>query len=202
MSNDMKWQMTRNVKWHEMSNDMNCQMTWHVKWHEISNDMKCQMTWNVKWQDTWNMIRTWYMIHDTFIPLVSRARLPVNQSLSLVELLVSLPSSLLPIGTALRYHQQSIPIIILTTRFSTIFLARIGRIGDGRQHPEEEEVRLRQHGQPCQGRAQEEGGEGGRVMQFSTKVIFEEAARRPCVLGWMLRLVWFNMACCQNILVQ
>ena len=88
--------------------------------------------------------------------------MPVNQFLSLVELLVSLPSSLLPIGTALRYHQQSIPIIILTTRFSTIFLARIGRIGDGRQHPEEEEVRLRQHGQPCQGRAQEEGGEGGR----------------------------------------
>ena len=136
-------------------------------------------------------------------PLVSRAWLPVNQFLSLVELLVSLPSSLLPIGTALRYHQQSIPIIILTTRFSTIFLARIGRIGDGRQHPEEEEVRLRQHGQPCQGRAQEEGGEGGRGDEtIPPKSSSSNVARRPWVLGWMLLLVRFNMACSQNILVQ
>ena len=77
MSNDMKCQVTWNVKWHEMSSDMKCQVTWNVKWHEMSNDMKCQMTWNVKWymiHDTWFMIHdswfmihdTWYMIHDTW----------------------------------------------------------------------------------------------------------------------------------------
>ena len=53
-----------------MSNDMKCQMTWNVKWHEISNDMKCQMIWNVKCQmihDSWYILHdTWYMIHDSW----------------------------------------------------------------------------------------------------------------------------------------
>ena len=64
MSNDMKCQMTWNVKRHEMSNDMKCQKTWNIKWHEMSNDMKCQMTWNVKWHEMSNV--KWYIIHDTF----------------------------------------------------------------------------------------------------------------------------------------
>ena len=49
MPYDMKCQMTRNIKWHEMSNDTKCQMILNVKWHKMSNSMKCQMAPNVKW---------------------------------------------------------------------------------------------------------------------------------------------------------
>ena len=75
MSNDIKCQMTSNVKWHqikkchEISRVMKCQMSWNVmkckmsrhvmkcqiswnaKCHEISNVMKCQMLWNVKYHE-------------------------------------------------------------------------------------------------------------------------------------------------------
>ena len=62
MSNDTKFQMARNVKWHKMSNDTKCQMTQNVKWHKISNGTKCQMTRNFKWHEMTH--DTWHMTHD------------------------------------------------------------------------------------------------------------------------------------------
>ena len=48
VSNDTKFQMTRNVYWYKMSNDTKWQMTLCVKWHKVLSDTKCQMIWNVK----------------------------------------------------------------------------------------------------------------------------------------------------------
>ena len=48
VSNDTKFQMTRNVYWYKMSNDTKWQMTLCVKWHKVLSDTKCQMIRNVK----------------------------------------------------------------------------------------------------------------------------------------------------------
>ena len=53
----MSYQMSWNVKCHEMSNDMKCWMS-NVKCQEISNVMKCQMSWTVEcpeMSNVWSM---------------------------------------------------------------------------------------------------------------------------------------------------
>ena len=62
MSNDTKYQMTWNIKWHEMTHD-----TWHMthdKW-QIRHD-KWHMKLNFKLHITHMTHDTWYMTHDTW----------------------------------------------------------------------------------------------------------------------------------------